>query len=44
LKRVDLSKLGDKELENSINEVRLLASIKNPNVVTYKDAFIDEPS
>lgn len=35
--------LSDKERENSINEVRILASIKNnPNVVRYFEAFMDQ--
>ena len=34
--------LSDKERDNSINEVRILASIKNnPNVVKYYEAFMD---
>jgi NIMA (never in mitosis gene a)-related kinase 1/4/5 len=37
--------LTDKEKENAINEVRILASIKNnKNIITYKEAFIDETS
>ena len=35
--------LSDKERENSINEVRILASIKtNENVVKYYEAFMDQ--
>ena len=34
--------LSEKERENALNEVRILASIKNPNVVGYKEAFIDD--
>jgi NIMA (never in mitosis gene a)-related kinase 1/4/5 len=36
--------LSDKEKENALNEVRILASINQPNVIAYKEAFIDEPS
>ena len=36
--------LSDKEKENSVNEVRILASIHNPNIISYHEAFIDEPS
>ena len=36
--------LSDKEKENALNEVRILASIANANVIAYKEAFIDEPS
>jgi len=36
--------LSDKEKENALNEVRILASIIHPNVISYKEAFIDEPS
>jgi NIMA (never in mitosis gene a)-related kinase len=31
-----------KERENALNEVRILASISHPNVVAYKEAFIEE--
>lgn len=44
LKKVKMSSLSDKEKENALNEVRILASIKKPHVISYKDAFIDEPS
>lgn len=39
LKRVFLSKLSEKEKENALNEVRILASITSENVVSYKEAF-----
>ena len=39
-----MEKLNEKEKENSINEVRILASIKHPNVISYKEAFFDEPT
>ena len=35
--------LSDKERQNSINEVRILASIRNnPNVIRYYEAFMDQ--
>lgn len=43
LKKVKLHHLSDKEKENAINEVRILESIKNRNIISYKEAFI-EPS
>ena len=42
LKTVILDKLNKKEQENSVNEVRLLASINHPNVIGYKEAFWDD--
>lgn len=36
--------LKEKEKENAVNEVRILASIDNPNIISYKDAFFDEGS
>ena len=42
LKKVNLQKLKDKEKQNALNEVRILASIKSPFVVSYKEAFIEE--
>ncbi len=44
LKQVKLYGLKHKEKENSINEVRILASISNVNVISYKEAFIDSKS
>ena len=44
MKKVKLKSLNDKEKENALNEVRILASIKHPNVISYKEAFIDHPS
>ena len=42
LKSVFLDKLNKKEQENSVNEVRLLASVSHPNVISYKESFFDE--
>ena len=41
LKKVPLADLKQKELENALNEVRILASIKHPNIVGYREAFVD---
>lgn len=41
LKIVALKNLSDKEKENAVNEVRILASIKHPNIISYKEAFLD---
>ena len=42
LKKVNLQKLKEKEKQNALNEVRILASIKSPFVISYKEAFIEE--
>ena len=42
LKKVKLLNLSDKEKENALNEVRILASVKSNYVVSYKEAFFDE--
>ena len=42
LKKVKLLNLKEKEKKNSLNEVRLLASIKSNYVISYKEAFFDE--
>ena len=42
LKKVRLLNLSEKEKENSLNEVRILASVRSTFVIAYKEAFIDE--
>jgi len=44
LKKVKLHGLKDKEKAMALNEVRILASIQHPNVIAYKQAFLDLPS
>lgn len=44
LKKVRFGPLKGKERENAINEVRILASVNHPNVIGYKEAFIDTAS
>jgi NIMA (never in mitosis gene a)-related kinase len=44
LKKVKMAKLSDKEKENALNEVRILASIHHQSICSYHEAFIDEPS
>ena len=42
LKKVLIEKLSDKEKKNALNEIRILASLKDPNVISYKEAFFQE--
>ena len=44
MKKVKLDHLSEKERDNAINEVRILASVKHQNVIQYKEAFLDEKS
>ena len=44
LKKVRFISLTDKEKENAVNEIRILASISHPNIIGYKEAFIDRNS
>ena len=36
--------MNEKDRINAINEVRILASIKHPNVISYREAFVDQAS
>ena len=36
LKKVKLMNLSEKEKQNALNEVRILASIRHPNIVGYQ--------
>ena len=42
LKKVKLTGLSEKEKQNALNEIRILASVKSNFVISYKEAFIDE--
>lgn len=44
MKSVKLTSLDKKDRENSLNEIRLLASLNHCNVIAYKEAFYDEMS
>jgi NIMA (never in mitosis gene a)-related kinase len=44
MKKFKMGMLSSKEKENALNEVRILASIQNPYIISYKDVFYDEPS
>lgn len=44
LKIVKISMLKEKEKQNALNEVRILASINHENIISYKQAFFDETS
>jgi len=36
--------LNEKEKKNALNEVRLIASIRHPNIIEYKESFIEDKS
>ena len=42
LKCVQISKISIHERQNSLNEVRLLASINHKNIISYKESFYNE--
>lgn len=42
LKKVKLNSLSQKEKENALNEIRILASFECSNIVAYKEAFFDD--
>jgi NIMA (never in mitosis gene a)-related kinase len=42
LKKVKIMNLSEKEKENALNEIRILASTRSVNVVQYKEAFFEE--
>ena len=42
MKKIKTSKLTKKEKQNSLNEIRFLASIKSKYIVSYKEVFFDD--
>lgn len=41
LKEMDVRSMSQAEREDSANEIRLLASVRHPNVIAYNEAFLD---
>ena len=44
LKKVKMNLLSERERINSVNEIRILASIQDSNIIGYKESFYDENS
>ena len=44
MKSIRMRKLSQKEKENSLNEIRILASINSNYIISYKDAFYNDES
>ena len=42
MKKVKMSMLKEKERENALNEVRILASLNDDYIVGYKEAFLED--
>lgn len=42
MKQIKMMQLNAREKDNALNEVRLLASIDSPNIISYKTAFFEE--
>lgn len=34
--------IGDREKQNALNEVRIIASVHHENIVSYKECFIED--
>ena len=44
MKRIAMSKLPEKDKQNALNEIRILASLNHKNIIGYKESFYDEAS
>lgn len=42
LKKVKIGSMKEKERENAVNEIRILASLDDEHIIGYKDCFYDE--
>lgn len=41
MKQIRFGRLKQKDQQNALNEIRILASFNHPNIIAYKDSFID---
>lgn len=37
-----MGKLSNKEKENALNEIRILASVEHETIIGYKEAFFED--
>jgi NIMA (never in mitosis gene a)-related kinase len=44
MKKIKNSSTNEKDIRNTLNEIRILASISSPYIIGFKDAFYDESS
>jgi len=42
LKRVNISKMSKREVQDAVNEIRILASVRHPHIVSFLQAFLDK--
>ena len=42
MKKVNIANLSEKEIENTLNEIRILSSITHNNIIAYKEAFYSQ--
>ena len=42
IKRINFQDINEKDRQNIENEVLLLKELKHPNIVSYKDSFLDK--
>jgi NIMA (never in mitosis gene a)-related kinase len=40
--QIKLQRLKEKDKKNALNEIRILASLRHPNLASYREAFYDE--
>lgn len=41
MKKVSMKFLKERELENALNEIRILSSLNHPYIIGFKESFID---
>lgn len=44
IKQVDLTRMNKKERQQSLNEARVLSSLRHPNIINYVDSFLAKKS
>ncbi|KAA6362949.1 MAG: putative protein kinase domain protein [Streblomastix strix] len=42
VKEINISLMGKKEKEESINEIRVLSKLQHPNIVSYRESFVEK--
>jgi len=44
MKQISVSQMKKKERDEALNEIKVLAALNHPNIIRYRESFVDKTS